>query len=113
MTPWTVACQAPLSIGLSREEYRSGLPFPTSGDLANRGIELTDLHWQVDSLLLCHLGSPIYPESSLLYPPVTPFHQEKADKVPAVKADSSYHHQAGKRGRGNQGRLTGGGVFLL
>ena len=27
-TPWTVACQAPLSMGFSRQEYRSGLPFP-------------------------------------------------------------------------------------
>ena len=49
---------------------------------------------------MCHLGSPIYPESSLLHPPDTPFHQEKADKVPAVKADSSYHHQAVERGEG-------------
>ena len=28
-TPWTIACQAPLSVGFSREEYRSGLPFPS------------------------------------------------------------------------------------
>ena len=37
--PWTIACQAPLSVGFSREEHWSGLPFPPSGDLPNPGIE--------------------------------------------------------------------------
>ena len=37
--PWTVACQAPLSMGFSRQEYWSGLPFPSSGDLPNPGIK--------------------------------------------------------------------------
>ena len=38
-TPWTVACRAPLSLEISREEHRSGLPLPTPGDLPNPGIE--------------------------------------------------------------------------
>ena len=38
-TPWTVAHQAPLSMGFSRQEYWSGLPFPTPGDLPNPGME--------------------------------------------------------------------------
>ena len=38
---WTVAFQAPLSVGFSRQEYWSGLPFPTSGDLPYPGIEPT------------------------------------------------------------------------
>ena len=38
--PWTVACQAPLSIGFSRQGYWSELPFPSPGDLPNPGIEL-------------------------------------------------------------------------
>ena len=37
--PWNVARQALLSMGFSRQEYRSGLPFPTSGDLLDPGIE--------------------------------------------------------------------------
>ena len=37
--PWTVACQAPLSMGFSRQEYWSGLPFPLPGDLPNPGIK--------------------------------------------------------------------------
>ena len=38
-TPWTIACQAPLSTGFSRQEYWSGLPCPPPGDLPNQGIE--------------------------------------------------------------------------
>ena len=38
-TPWTVACQAPLSMGFSRQEYWTGLPFPSSWDLPDPGIE--------------------------------------------------------------------------
>ena len=38
-TLWTVAHQAPLSLGLSRQEYWSGLPFPPPGDLPNPGIK--------------------------------------------------------------------------
>ena len=39
VTPWTVAHQAPLSMGFSRQEYGSGLPFPSPGDLPDLGIE--------------------------------------------------------------------------
>jgi len=38
-TPWTVAYQAPLSVGFSRQRYWSGLPFPSPEDLPNPGIE--------------------------------------------------------------------------
>ena len=38
-TPWTAVCQAPLSMEFSRQEYWSGLPFPTPGDLPDPGIE--------------------------------------------------------------------------
>ena len=43
VTPWTVAHQSPLSMGFSRQEYWSGLPFPSPGDLPNPGIELVSL----------------------------------------------------------------------
>ena len=39
VTPWTVACQAPLSMWFSRQEYWSGLPFPSPGDLSNPRIK--------------------------------------------------------------------------
>ena len=51
VTPWTVAHQAPLSIGFSRQEYWSGLPCPPPGDPPNPGIKPgCFLHWQVSSL---------------------------------------------------------------
>ena len=49
-TPWTVAHQAPLSMGYSRQEYWSGLPFPSPGDLPNPGIEPKSPALQADSL---------------------------------------------------------------
>ena len=49
MTLWTVAYQAPPSMGFSRQEYWSGLPFPSPGDLP--GIELGSPALQTDSLL--------------------------------------------------------------
>ena len=39
VTPWTIADQAPLSMGFPRQEYWSGLPFPSLGDLPDPGIE--------------------------------------------------------------------------
>ena len=56
--PWTVSCQAPLAMGFSRQEYWSGLPFPSSGDLPNPGIEHTSPVLQADSLPLSHHESP-------------------------------------------------------
>ena len=50
VTPWTVACQAPLSIEFSRQEYWSRLPFPSPGDLPNLGIEPRSPTLQADSL---------------------------------------------------------------
>ena len=49
-TPWTVAYQAPLSVGFSRQEYWSGLPFPSPGDLPNPGIEPGSPALQADAL---------------------------------------------------------------
>ena len=55
-TPWTIACQAPLSIKFSRQGCWSGLSFPSPGDLPQR-VNPGLLHWQVDSLPLSHLRS--------------------------------------------------------
>ena len=49
-TPWTVAYQAPLSMGFSRQEYWSGLPFPSPGDLPNPGMEPESPSLQADAL---------------------------------------------------------------
>ena len=53
VTPWTVASQAPLSMGFPRQEYWSRLSFPCPENLPNPGIEPYFLHW-VESLLLRH-----------------------------------------------------------
>ena len=57
-TPWTVAHQAPLLMGFSRQEYWSGLSFPSPGNLLNPGSERVSPTLQADSLPLSHLGSP-------------------------------------------------------
>ena len=57
-TPWTVAYQAPRSMGFSRQEYWSGLPFPSPGDLPNPGIEPGSPALQTDVLLSEPLGKP-------------------------------------------------------
>ena len=49
-TPWTVACQAPLSMEFSRQEYWSEYPFPSPGDLPNPGIKPRSPALQADSL---------------------------------------------------------------
>ena len=61
VTPCTVAYQLPPSLGFSRQEYWSGLPFPSPGDLPNPGIELISAALQADSLALSQ--SPGKPRS--------------------------------------------------
>ena len=50
-TPWTVAYQAFPSMGFSRQEYWSGLPFPSPGDLPHPGIKARSPALQADALL--------------------------------------------------------------
>ena len=66
-TLWTVALQAPLSMGFSRQEYWSGLPFPSPGDLPDPGIRLRCPALQVDSLPLNHQGNTL-----TIFPPQIP-----------------------------------------
>ena len=50
VTPWTVAYQASLSMGFSKQEYWSGLPFPSPGDLPGPGIESRSPALEADAL---------------------------------------------------------------
>ena len=50
VTLWTIALQTPLSMGFSRQEYWSGLPFPSPGDLPDLGIEPGSPAYQADAL---------------------------------------------------------------
>ena len=62
-TLWTAAHQARLSMGFSRQEYWSGLPFLPPGDLLRPGIEPTSPALQADSLPLSHLGRPVFKDA--------------------------------------------------
>ena len=57
-TLWTVAYQAPLSMGFSRQEYWSGLPFPSPGDLPDPRIEPKSPAFQADALTSEPPGKP-------------------------------------------------------
>ena len=90
MTPWTPhgAQQAPLSMEFSRQEYWSGLPFPSPGDLPDPGIEPTSPALQADSLPLSHQrGSKLAlksPQGGKNSPPRTLAEKEK--EIPTVLA---------------------------
>ena len=58
MTPWIVACQAPLSVEFFRKEYWNGLPFPFAGDLLDPRIKPGSLTLQVGCLLSELPGKP-------------------------------------------------------
>ena len=57
VTPWTIACQAPRSMGFPRQEYWSGFPFSSPKDLPHPGIKPASPALQVDSLPVSHQGS--------------------------------------------------------
>ena len=58
VTPWSVACQAALSMEYSRQEYWSGFPFPSLGIFLTQGLYPHVLPWQASSSLLSHRGRP-------------------------------------------------------
>ena len=60
VTPWTVAHQAPPSVEFSRQEYWSGLPFPSPGDLPDPGIEPGSPTLQTDALPSEPPGKPMH-----------------------------------------------------
>ena len=60
---WTVAHQAPLSMGFSRQEYWTGLPFPSPGDLPDPGIKPRSFKLQANALTSAPPGKPRYGES--------------------------------------------------
>ena len=64
-TPRAVACQVPLSIEFSRQEYWSGLPFPSPGDLSDPGIKAGTPALQANSLPSEPAGKPILPKETL------------------------------------------------
>ena len=66
VTPWTVAYQAPLSMGFSRQGYWSGLPFPSPGDLPHPGIEPRSPTLQADALTSEPPGKKEFPPAAVV-----------------------------------------------
>ena len=76
-TPWTIACQAPLSMGFSRKEYWSGLPFPSPGIFLTQGLNPGLLHCRL-ILYHCELpGKPILSNIQMLWYEFSKFCKEK------------------------------------
>ena len=67
VTPWTLSYQAPLSMGFLRQEYWSGLLFPSPGDLPNPGIEPWSPALQADALPSEPQGKPMTSMASAVY----------------------------------------------
>ena len=75
VTLWSVAGQAPLSMEFSRQEYQSGLPIPSPGDLFNPGIEPMSPTLQADSLMSKPSGKPYFLSHVQLFATQTVAHQ--------------------------------------
>ena len=67
VTPWTIVCQAPLSMGFSMQEYWRGSPFPSPGDLSDTGFELVSHALHADSLLTELGGKPVSSEMGHIF----------------------------------------------
>ena len=91
VTPWTVAHQAPLSMGFTRQEYWSGLPGPPPGNLHNPGIKpvsSVSSALKADSLLLSHWGNPSQPYI-YIYPLSLKPHRHKPPSHPSKSSHST------------------------
>ena len=80
--PWTVVCQALLSMGFSKQAYWSGLPCPPPWDLPDPGIELMSSALQANSLLLSYRGRPTL--NFLRYPGSDPYNRAHYIKLAGV-----------------------------
>ena len=97
-TPWTIACQAPLSMGFSKQEYWSWLPCPSPGDLPNPGLEPASLmSWAMAGGFLTtsttwQKGVSVPPFSNPVLPyPCPVFFQPHPDLLPAFTGASSLY----------------------
>ena len=120
-TPWTVAPQAPLSMGISRQEYWSRLPWPPPGDLPNPGIKPESPALWADSFLLSHWGSPLtghtrgqtqcYSFGAFLLPCSDP--QRKLSQLPAWRNRAWPSHSEDESGRSRGSKTQGVTVDLV
>ena len=90
VTPWTVAYQAPPSMGFFRQEYWSGLPFPSPGDLPNPGIEPRSPAFQADTLTSEPPGKPTTPKLHPKLPSFQGLHRSYPISYPCYPSKSVY-----------------------
>ena len=83
-SPWTVALQAPLSMGFPRQEHWSGLPFPSLGDLIDLWSNPHFLNWRADFLLLSHQRSLLFALTTIYFVALYMYLQEKKEKDASV-----------------------------
>ena len=112
-TPWTVACQAPLSMGFSKQEYWSGLPLPSPGDLPDSGTEPTPLKspaladrlfstsatWESSETLPHGCPQALRPALYVSREPVSPL-----PSIPCLRRKELRHQRRQNSGRGFAGR---------
>ena len=96
MTPWTVASQAPLSVGFSRQGYWSGYTFPSLGDLPNPGIKPRSPALQADSLLSEPPGKPDGKKSYILLFPGLPVSRMIPSEFWVDKLSPFYSHNGNR-----------------
>ena len=92
VTPWTVVHQAPPSMGFSRQEYWSGLPFTSPGDLLDPGIKPRSPALQADVLTSEPPEKPLYNKKTNLFPEDIRFkmaEQKNVHSSPPMKAPKS------------------------
>ena len=94
VTPWTVACQASLSMGFPGQEHWNGLQFPSPEDLRDQGSNMYLLHWQVDSLSLSHQGS-LHSLLVVCVPLLQDYKTEELERILDLSGlKSSFKHEA-------------------
>ena len=115
-TPWTVAYQAPPSMGFSRQEYWSGLPFPSPGDLPDPGIKPGSPSFQADALTSEPPGKPQGPAISHIprLPGVAQGLQVSEDTL-IVSTDIPWitGHCLGSKGKGQTSLWTRSVLYCL
>ena len=84
--PWTVVYQTSLSMGFSRQEYWSGVPFPSPGDLPDQGSNRGLLHCRQKLYPLSHQRSPRHPYFSLKGPFGTASSSQHQSLVPLISS---------------------------
>ena len=121
---WTVACQAPLSLGYPRQEHWTGLPFPSLGNLPDPEVEpassalaggffTTELPWKPNTVILLHFISSGFPTVlSCSFPPKW-CNRETRNSEDKGKLDGGKNQRQRERGEREKNFFSGGKIWRL